>query len=155
MAQFYYENIHNNLDLYPNIGRLYAIALTCPCTSIECERGFSQYNLIKTNHRNLLSVAHVNQLSIITIEGPPIHDFDFDEAFSKWVYKKERRSFNTMYLKEASRNVTVEKENEPQNSQSAEGNVGDNDAMIESQIERRISALSNIVYSLVGNKKVS
>ena len=77
MAQLYVENIHSNFDLYLNIGRLYAIALTCPCTSVECERGFSKYNLIKTNHTNLLSVTHVTQLLLISIEGPPIHDFNF------------------------------------------------------------------------------
>ena len=67
MAQFYAENIHNNLDLYPNIGRLYAIALTCPCTSVECERGFSKYNLNQNKPQKFV-VRHTCE--------PAVNDFN-------------------------------------------------------------------------------
>ena len=101
MQEFYRKIVHTNMDMYPNIGKLYQIALICPCTSVECERGFSQYNLIKTSHRNLLTVTHVDELAILTIEGPPLSEFNFDDAFQTWVTKKERRSFNAMYVKES------------------------------------------------------
>ena len=62
-----------------------------------------------------------------------IYDFNFEETFSKWVFKKERRSFNNMYLKEAKIErlgqggrkliTNVENEDEPQNC--AEGHVDD------------------------------
>jgi len=70
---------------------------------------------------------------MISIDGPPIHDFNFQETFSKWASKKERRSFNNMYLKEAKIErlgqggrkliTNVENEDEPQNC--AEGHVDD------------------------------
>ena len=56
--------IYKNADAYPNLKVLYEAALVCSSTSVDCERGFSQYNLIKTNHRNLLKVNHVNQLAV-------------------------------------------------------------------------------------------
>jgi hypothetical protein len=33
MQEFYRKIVHTNMDMYPNIGKLYQIALICPCTS--------------------------------------------------------------------------------------------------------------------------
>ena len=80
--------IYKNADAYPNLKVLYEAALVCPSTSVDCERGFSQYNLIKTNHRNLLKVNHVNQLAMISIESSPLSEYKFKEAFNVWISKK-------------------------------------------------------------------
>ena len=141
---FYKVNIHEHIDTYPNIGCLYAIALTCPCTSVECERGFTKYNLIKTNNRNMLTVSHVNELSVISIEGPSISQFDFEVAFKNWVTKNEGKAFHASFLKETkvtnseSRSETNTVENETQ---------AENDCDIE-LIEKRIGALQTMMNSL-------
>ena len=57
--------------------------------------GLSQYFcwlrkrvLVKTNHRNLLKVNHVNQLAMISIESSPLSEYKFKEAFNVWISKK-------------------------------------------------------------------
>jgi hypothetical protein len=43
-----YEDIlqlYKNADAYPNLKVLYEAALVCPSTSVDCERGFSQFKI--------------------------------------------------------------------------------------------------------------
>ncbi|XP_070557479.1 zinc finger protein 862-like [Ptychodera flava] len=96
---FFREVLNKQREVYPNMCMLYALALTCPVTSVSCERGFSQYNLIKTAHRNLLTVTHVNDLAMISVEGPHMHKFDFDAAFEVWINMKKRLGFANMVKK--------------------------------------------------------
>ena len=62
----YYDNIGNRIpsDLKPLINCIEGI----PCSSSECERGFSQMNLIMDEKRNRLTIEHVNSL----LNGPPL-----------------------------------------------------------------------------------
>ena len=39
---------------YPNVAKLCAVVAVMPSGSVDCERGFSQQNLIKTKQRNRL-----------------------------------------------------------------------------------------------------
>jgi len=43
-----------------------------PISSAACERGFSQLNLHQTSLRNRLSVSRINDLMMVSINGPPL-----------------------------------------------------------------------------------
>ena len=76
---------------YPNLCTLATIALTIPVATVDCERGFSTYNLIKTKTRNCLKQSSVHTLMLINLEGPSIENFDFQRSFRVWSLKKKRR----------------------------------------------------------------
>ena len=62
-----------------------------PVSIADCERGFSQQNLIKSTHRNCLSTCSLKCLMKLSIDGPPVADFQYIEAFKIWSAKKTRR----------------------------------------------------------------
>jgi len=78
-------------DTYPMLAFLAAVALTVPMSSVDCERGFSRQNLIKTRIRSALHPISLDRLLKMSIEGPPISEFDFDKAFEVWAGQKPRR----------------------------------------------------------------
>lgn len=80
-------------DLFPNLIKLATIALTVPVQTAICERGFSVQNNIKTAHRNRLGDLRLRILMTISIEGPPIRDFDAKKALIEFKTKKNRRIF--------------------------------------------------------------
>ena len=60
------RNVPN--DLKPLINILNLI----PVGTSECERGFSQMNLIETDTRNSLAVTTIANLLFIKLNGPPL-----------------------------------------------------------------------------------
>jgi len=57
---------------------------TLPVSTAECERGFSQMNLICTPTRSLLSVEH---MSALNMSGPPLAEW-FPIAYVRtWLSK--------------------------------------------------------------------
>ena len=57
--------------------------LVAPVSTVDCERGFSRQNLIKTCMRNSVDVETVDRQMRISIDGPDLKYFPFDKAFSK------------------------------------------------------------------------
>ena len=55
-------------DLKPLLNCMQVI----PCSTAECERGFSHMNIIVTYKRNQLTIPHVSSLMFIKPHGPPI-----------------------------------------------------------------------------------
>ncbi|XP_070573021.1 zinc finger protein 862-like [Ptychodera flava] len=97
-CEFWEWVLRSHGQSYPNLCTLATICLTCPVTSVNVERGFSRYNIIKTALRNALHTENVNNLLVIKIEGPDIHLFNFDEAFQRWCVKKDRRAFKQTHI---------------------------------------------------------
>lgn len=85
--------ITSHSETYPGMAALAAIALTIPVSSVDCERGFSRQNLIKTKLRNCLKDNTLHRLILLSVEGPPIAEFDFVLAMNKWTNAKNRRIF--------------------------------------------------------------
>jgi len=80
-----------NLENLAPLGRLF---LVLPLSSVDCERGFSSQNAIKTKLRNAMSTNTLQDLMTISICGPPIEDLgklDMDSVFAKWKAAKDRR----------------------------------------------------------------
>ena len=77
-------------DFFPNIIKLISIAYTIPVSSVECERGFSKQNLIKTKCRNLLAASSLDLWMRVGLEGPDSKVFDFQKAWLIWKNEKKR-----------------------------------------------------------------
>ena len=65
---------------------------TLPVTSADCERGFSQMNLIDSKLRNKLTVQHVSDLIFVSLVGPPLSKFRPEKYVKKWI--KHHRTAN-------------------------------------------------------------
>lgn len=46
--------------------------LLIPCSSADCERGFSHTNLIITFNRSQIHICHVSSLMFLKLQGPPL-----------------------------------------------------------------------------------
>lgn len=78
-------------EQYPLISSAVEYAATIPLRTVDCERGFSALNLIKSKIRNKLSLNNVNETLMISIEGPERGQFDFKQSFEYWANMKQRR----------------------------------------------------------------
>lgn len=76
---------------YPNVSKLLTICLLSAVSSVDCERGFSRYNLIKTYLRNRLKVSSVNMLLKLSLHPASFKTFNFRRAFQLWCKAKDRR----------------------------------------------------------------
>ena len=65
--------------------QLLLTALTIPVCTAECERGFSQMNLIVSPTRNQLAVATVSSLLFAKLVGPPLKEFKPSPYVSSWL----------------------------------------------------------------------
>ena len=72
---------------------LITLALKMPVSTIDCERGFSEHNVIKTRIRARLQTKNVNTLMKISIDTPDLshmNDFNFSRAFVVSCFMKDR-----------------------------------------------------------------
>ena len=78
---------------YPNKMKLLTIALTLLVSTVDCERGFSKDNLIKTRLRSRLLTKNVSTLMKIAIGTSDIqhlNNFDFNRTFVLRCSQKDR-----------------------------------------------------------------
>lgn len=87
IAQFSFRHS----SVYPVVGYLGRRLLVLPVSTVDCERGFSRQNLIKTDLRNSLKIESLSNIMMIAIEGPTSESFPFEDAFNKWAGVKKRR----------------------------------------------------------------
>ena len=52
--------------------KLHACLKTLPCSTAECERGFSLMNIISTDLRSALLVKNLSSLMLVNLDGPPL-----------------------------------------------------------------------------------
>ncbi|KAJ8318706.1 hypothetical protein KUTeg_003797 [Tegillarca granosa] len=74
---------------YPSVAMAAERLLVSPVSTVDCERGFSRVNIIKTDLRNKLAEETLNNLVRISIDCND--NFCYDDAFKKWAAVKERR----------------------------------------------------------------
>jgi len=58
---------------------------TIPCSTSECERGFSAVNLIMTDLRSTLTIQHVSALLFIKLYGPPLSKWKPQVYVRSWL----------------------------------------------------------------------
>lgn len=68
--------------------------IVLPVSTADCERGFSNQNLIQTSLRNSRSTTILQNVMKISKDGPSIEEMDFSSAFKVWAGMKSRRIFN-------------------------------------------------------------
>ena len=73
----------------PQMLKLLTLALTVPISSVDCERGFSKQNLIKTKIQAKLKTENVSTLMKMSVDTPQIEEFDFHKAFVVWCSLKD------------------------------------------------------------------
>ncbi|KAJ8312909.1 LOW QUALITY PROTEIN: hypothetical protein KUTeg_010282 [Tegillarca granosa] len=78
------------MDFYPVVGVVCKRVLLLPVSTVDCERGFSKQNLIKSCTRNRLQQKTLENLMRISIDGPR-EIIDYDLVFKSWVGVKQRR----------------------------------------------------------------
>ena len=70
---------------------LIQLLFSLPTSNGKLERVFSQMNVIKTNKRSLLSNESLDDLLLLSIDGPPLKDFCPDAAIDLWWKERVRR----------------------------------------------------------------
>ena len=65
---------------------------TYPCSSAECERGFSLMNCIATDRRNALLPNTISNAMFVNLNGPPVDDFDPLPFVKSWLADGKRLS---------------------------------------------------------------
>ena len=70
--------------IYPNMSIIAQICRVIPIHTADVERTFSQLKLIKTRVRNRMNEKTLDSLLRISIEGPPLENFNFSEAVKLW-----------------------------------------------------------------------
>jgi hypothetical protein len=65
--------------------------LVSPVSTVDCERGFSRMNLIKTDVRNKLAINTLENLLRVSLHDSDETTFQFNKAFDKWAAVKSRR----------------------------------------------------------------
>ncbi|KAH3795399.1 hypothetical protein DPMN_148949 [Dreissena polymorpha] len=78
-------------DVYPAAAEAAERLLVAPVSTVDCERGFSKQNLIKTCLRNRLHVSRLHKLLRISLDSRKVEEFPFDRAFMKWSSVNKRR----------------------------------------------------------------
>lgn len=85
-----------NHKTFPNNLMLLKNALnTIPISSSECERGFSQMNLILTSGRASLLTKTVSSLLFLRIVGPPLRHFHPTKYVESWIAKGHHSALTT------------------------------------------------------------
>ena len=77
--------------LYPNLSVMAGAYRVIPPHTADCERDFSQLKLIKTDIRNRMKEETLDALMRISIDGPPLEQYDFVKAAELWSSVKSRR----------------------------------------------------------------
>ncbi len=77
-------------DLQPLVHCTHVI----PCSTAECERGFSMMNIIVTDTRNKLLISHVSDLLFIKLHGPPVKRWNATKYTKTWL-RKHRSAVDT------------------------------------------------------------
>ncbi|XP_045215333.2 zinc finger protein 862-like [Mercenaria mercenaria] len=80
-----------NKSVFPASAEVAERFLALPVSTADCERGFSKQNLIKTSLRSKICEDNLENLMILSVDGPEISKFDYKRAFNLWGSKKQRR----------------------------------------------------------------
>ena len=80
------DYLENGGKKYPaQLNPLVDCITSLPCSSSECERGFSSMNTILTETRNRITSMHLSSLMFIKLNGPPIHKWNALPYVKSWL----------------------------------------------------------------------
>lgn len=61
---------------------------TIPVSTAECERGFSKMNIVCSSLRSQLSIKHMSSLMFISLNGPPLEQWEPSRYVKSWLAKR-------------------------------------------------------------------
>lgn len=77
---------------FPALLQVIRFVLLIPVDTAECERGFSLMNRLKTDVRNRMGMAQLNDIMFICLHGPKsVTDFNPDRAIKLWLARGGER----------------------------------------------------------------
>ena len=77
--------------MYPCLSKLACIPLVLPISTAECERCFSAMKRVKTELRNRMVTTTLDHLLRISLCGPNLQEFNFNQAVDEWGAMRNRR----------------------------------------------------------------
>ncbi|CAI7904791.1 unnamed protein product [Closterium sp. NIES-54] len=80
-------------DAYPNLVKLWMAAAVLPLSTVECERGFSRQNIIKSWLRGAIKDAQLSDLMCMALLP---YEPDWVEVVKIWRAYKKRKPINTV-----------------------------------------------------------
>lgn len=83
----YRDFVENHTTIPKHLTPLLNCTKLIPCSSADCERGFSLMNLIITPTRTRLTVPHVSSLMFVKLHGPNLSDWDPEPYVKTWLRK--------------------------------------------------------------------
>lgn len=83
----YRDYLENSSVVPKDLNQLMNCSMLIPCSSSECERGFSHMNIIITPTRTRLSIPHVSALMFIKLNGPNIRKWNPEPYVRTWLRK--------------------------------------------------------------------
>ena len=92
-------------DTLPNLMYLANWGLAIPVTSVECERDFSRLKLVKTRLRNRLGAVNLSRLLRVSINGPDVTEFPFEDALVEWHNQQKHRLPEGILVKQRRRTI--------------------------------------------------
>jgi hypothetical protein len=101
-SQYQHSGIHTiykamvknqQVTIYPNLSKLYQLALTLPVSSASCERSFSALKIIKNRLRTVMTQDRLRDLLIISVNSHRMRNPALDEMVSHFwkEFSSERR----------------------------------------------------------------
>lgn len=91
LRQYIHED-KNPQDVFPELNNC---VKTFPCSTAECERGFSVLHLICTDLRSTLSMTNISNLMLININGPPLHLWNPESYVKSWLVNQHKSADDT------------------------------------------------------------
>lgn len=83
----YRDFLENPKKIPKPLTALFNCTKLIPCSTADCERGFSLMNLIITPTRTRLTVEHVSSLMFVNLHGPNLRDWDPEPYVKTWLRK--------------------------------------------------------------------
>ncbi|CAG8549025.1 2502_t:CDS:2 [Cetraspora pellucida] len=77
-------------DIFPNMIKLAHITNSIPFSSVDCKRGFSKQNTIKTCLRTSLTTFTLDAFMRISLEGKESKEMNWDKIYHEWHNIKNR-----------------------------------------------------------------
>ncbi|GJP59894.1 hypothetical protein CLOP_g15741 [Closterium sp. NIES-67] len=79
-------------DSFPNLVKLWCATAVLPLSTVECERGFSRHNMIKSWLRGSMKDSRLGDLMCMSLLD---YDPDWDAIIDIWRAFKKRKSYST------------------------------------------------------------
>jgi hypothetical protein len=77
--------IEDNSAIPEGLRSLSSCLKTLPCSTPECERGFSLMNIISTDLRSTLLVQNISSLMFVNLNGPPLSLWKPEPYVKSWI----------------------------------------------------------------------